>query len=53
MNRTQLEDRLTAYLELRKALGTSVGANAKLLGEFVQFVSDQSTTDSVHVEGGF
>jgi len=47
MNRTQLEDRLTAYLELRKALGTSVGANAKLLGEFVQFAADQSTTDSV------
>jgi integrase len=47
MNRTQLEDRLTAYLELRKALGTSVGANAKLLGEFVQFAGDQSTTEAV------
>jgi site-specific recombinase XerD len=47
MNRTQLEDRLTAYLELRKALGTSVGANAKLLGEFVQFAGDQSNTEAV------
>ena len=47
MNRTELQDRLRAYLNIRKALGTSVGADSRVLNNFVEFAGAQETTDSV------
>src|SRR5450631_597416 len=46
MNRTELQDRLTAYLNIRKALGTSVGTHSRVLDNFVEFAGDQETTGS-------
>jgi len=47
MNRTELQDRLTAYLNIRKALGTSVGTHSRVLDNFVEFAGAQETTGSV------
>ena len=47
MNRTELQYRLTSYLHIREGLGVSVGADSKVLTNFIDFAGTQATTDSV------
>ena len=47
MNRTELQYRLTSYLHIREALGVPVGADSKVLTNFIDFAGSQGTTDSV------
>ena len=42
-----LEDRLAAYLELRRALGTKMEADAGVLEDFVRFIRDRGATTSI------
>lgn len=43
MNYIELQNRLTSYLQLRKALGMSVGATSRVLDNFVEFAGNQTT----------
>jgi integrase/recombinase XerD len=47
MNAEELEQRLTAYLRMRKALGIDVGENTKVLESFIVFAGRQSDTGPV------
>jgi integrase len=44
MNQQALEERLTAYLDLRKALGSSVGKDGSALADFVKFAANAGET---------
>jgi hypothetical protein len=47
MSGTDLHDRLMGYLRIREALGLAVGADAKVLHNFVEFAAAHGTTESV------
>ncbi len=47
MTQAQLQDRLAAYLNIRKALGTPLGANSRVLDNFVEFAGIHETTESI------
>lgn len=42
-----LEGRLAAYLELRRALGTKMEADARVLEDFVHFIRDRGAVASI------
>src|SRR5215472_14780251 len=47
MNERALQERLTSYLELRKALGSSAGKDANVLADFVKFAANAGETSPV------
>jgi site-specific recombinase XerD len=42
-----LEARLSAYLDLRRALGTKMDGDARILDDFVRFTRDRGTIEAI------
>ena len=53
MNEQALQERLTSYLELRKALGSSAGKDTNVLADFVEFAANADETSPVRARTVF